>query len=179
MVLVLVSVAGTVVASFTVNALAALGEEVGWRGYLVPALLPLGRARAMVAVGVVWAFWHTPIVLLGYDYDGAARPLALLALTGFCIAVGTLLAWLRMRSDSAIPAAVAHGTLNGWMLLFPVLIAAGQPANLLTASPMGIVGIAVFAVLAGWLLTRRWGALPGTPRRTSRRAPSTPVPTAR
>lgn len=100
-VLVAVGVAGTVIASFTVNAAVALGEEVGWRGYLVPALLPLGRARAVILTGVIWAGWHAPIVLLGYDYAGSGRGVALVALAGFTIVVGTLLAWLRVRADSA------------------------------------------------------------------------------
>lgn len=153
-VLLVVSAIGTVIASFTVNAVAALGEEVGWRGYLVPALLPLGRVRAMILTGVIWAGWHTPIILLGYDYDGLARPMALLTLVGFCIVLGTLLAWLRIRSDSAVPAAVAHGTVNGWMRLVPLLVAAGQPVHLATASPMGLLGYAVFGALAAWLLIR-------------------------
>jgi len=154
MVILAASIAGTVIASFNVNALAALGEEVGWRGYLIPALLPLGRVRAIVLVGVIWAGWHAPIILLGYDYHGQARPVAMLLLAGFCILFGTLLGWLRMRSDSAIPAAVAHGTFNGWMRLVPLLVAVGQPVHLGTASPMGLLGYAAFGALAVWLLTR-------------------------
>ena len=152
--LLLVSVVGTVIASFSANALAAAGEEIGWRGYLLPALLPLGRVRALVVVGVVWAFWHAPIILLGYDYEDAGRAMALVALSGFCILFGTFLAWLRVRSDSVVPAAVAHGTVNGWMRVFPVLVAAGQPVSSLVASPMGLVGYAVFGALAAWVVTR-------------------------
>ena len=165
--LLLVSVVGTVIASFSANALAGLGEEIGWRGYLLPALLPLGRVRALVAVGVVWALWHAPIVLLGYDYDDAGRVTALLALTGFCILFGTVLAWLRVRSDSVVPAAVGHGTFNGWIRLSPLLVAAGQPVAYLTASPMGVVGYAVFGALAAWLLTR----CPWMPKTTRAAAP--------
>lgn len=164
-VLVLVSVVGTVIASFSANALAAVGEEIGWRGYLLPALLPLGRVRALVVVGVVWALWHAPVVLLGYDYDDVGRVTALVALIVFCVLFGTLLAWLRLRSDSVVPAAVAHGTFNGWIRLFPVLVAAGAQVSYLTGSPMGLVGYAVFGALAGWLLARcPWGPRPARSR---------------
>ena len=113
-VLLLVSVVGTVVASFSFNAFAALGEEVGWRGYLVPALLPLGRVRAMVLVGVIWAGWHAPIILLGYDYDGEPRLTAMLLLAGFCILFGTLLAWLRIQ-PLKVPWPTAPSTAGcGW-----------------------------------------------------------------
>lgn len=169
--LLLVSVVGTVIAAFSANALAAAGEETGWRGYLLPALLPLGRVRAVVIVGVVWALWHAPIILLGYDYEDAGRAAALVALSGFCILFGTFLAWLRVRSDSVVPAAVAHGTVNGWMRLFPVLVAAGQPVSSVVASPMGLVGYAVFGALAGWLLVR----CPWVPRPV-RREPSARQP---
>jgi uncharacterized protein len=51
-----------------VNAVPALAEEWGWRGWLLPALLPLGRWPAILLTGVVWGLWHAPIVLLGYNY---------------------------------------------------------------------------------------------------------------
>ena len=42
----------------------SLGEELGWRGYLLPRLLSVGRARALLLVGLVWAAWHLPLIFL-------------------------------------------------------------------------------------------------------------------
>src|ERR671912_1428859 len=39
----------------------ALGEEIGMRGYLQPRLMSLGRNRALLVVGLVWATWHMPL----------------------------------------------------------------------------------------------------------------------
>src|SRR5215208_2699392 len=39
----------------------ALGEEIGMRGYLQPHLMSLGRGRALLLVGLVWATWHMPL----------------------------------------------------------------------------------------------------------------------
>src|SRR5215211_9235105 len=39
----------------------ALGEEIGMRGYLQPRLMSLGRRRALLLVGLVWATWHMPL----------------------------------------------------------------------------------------------------------------------
>ena len=39
----------------------ALGEEIGMRGYLQPRLMSLGRTRALLLVGLVWATWHMPL----------------------------------------------------------------------------------------------------------------------
>ena len=42
----------------------ALAEEIGIRGYLLPKLLPLGRKRALLVSGLVWATWHMPLIFL-------------------------------------------------------------------------------------------------------------------
>ena len=43
--------------------LSVFGEEYGWRGYLLPKLLPLGELRASLLVGVIWGVWHFPNAL--------------------------------------------------------------------------------------------------------------------
>jgi uncharacterized protein len=40
-----------------------IGEEYGWRRYLLPRLLPLGEARATVVLAAIWGLWHVPILL--------------------------------------------------------------------------------------------------------------------
>src|SRR5215213_10630307 len=42
----------------------ALGEEIGMRGYLQPHLMSLGRTRALLVVGLVFATWHMPLIFL-------------------------------------------------------------------------------------------------------------------
>ena len=49
----------------------AFGEEVGWRGWLLTSLRPLGTWPALIIVGVIWGLWHAPLILLGYNF---ARP---------------------------------------------------------------------------------------------------------
>ena len=43
----------------------AFGEEYGWRGYLLPRLMPLGEIKASLIVGVIWSLWHLPALAGG------------------------------------------------------------------------------------------------------------------
>ena len=55
-------------AGITINAVAAFGEEYGWRNYLVNALKGKNFWVACLFIGVVWGFWHFPIILMGHNY---------------------------------------------------------------------------------------------------------------
>jgi membrane protease YdiL (CAAX protease family) len=99
---------GLAVACFT-----ALGEEIGWRGLLVPELLKLSSARTAALVsGLIWALWHFPVIIQS-DYQSAA-PLWV-QLTAFSVSVlgmAVLTTWLRIESGSIWPAVIWHGAHN-------------------------------------------------------------------
>lgn len=125
------------------NVIPAFGEEWGWRGYLLPALLPLGRWPALLISGVVWGLWHAPVILLGYNYPLHSPWTGLLLMVVFCVLVGVLLGWLRLRSGSVWPAAIGHAFINAAAGLAVVFAAAGaEPDN----AAVGLLG------WSGWLL---------------------------
>lgn len=126
------------------NSILAFGEELGWRGWLVPALRPMGVWPALILSGVIWGVWHSPIVLLGYNF-GRTDVTGVLFMIGGCIAWGVLLGWLRLRSASLWPAVLAHGSPNAAGGLI-VLFAASQP-DLALAGPLGIAAWIVVAVI--------------------------------
>jgi membrane protease YdiL (CAAX protease family) len=90
-----------------------LGEEIGWRGFLVPELMPhLGFTRTALLTGVIWATWHVPI-LVGADYNnGTPTWYGLTCFAVMVIAISFPFAWLRMRSGSLWSAALLHGSHN-------------------------------------------------------------------
>jgi membrane protease YdiL (CAAX protease family) len=48
----------------------ALGEEVGWRGYLQDRMVKrFGIRRGLVLLGLLWGYWHLPLVLMGWGFD--------------------------------------------------------------------------------------------------------------
>jgi len=103
--------------------LLALGEEIGWRGYLVPRLLPLGQIRALLISGLIWATWHVPFILwFGYHSDGNIV-LVLPLFYGTIVAAGFFFGYMRIYSDSVWPATIGHGTHNfawGMLAMFTV-----------------------------------------------------------
>ncbi|QTV79895.1 CPBP family intramembrane glutamic endopeptidase [Microbacterium sp. NIBRBAC000506063] len=128
------------------NSVLAFGEEIGWRGWLVPALRPLGTWPALLLSGAIWGLWHSPIILLGYNF-GRTDVVGVLLMTGGCVAWGVLFGWLRLRTGSVWPAVFAHGALNaaaGMVLLFA---APGEAIDLALAGPLGLVSWGVIAVI--------------------------------
>ncbi len=90
-----------------------VGEELGWRAVLQPALEQrFGAFKATLIVGLLWAYWHLPVNLNGYNDN--VHPV-LTSLVFFPLAVVAMsfgFAWLTKRSGSVWPAALAHGANN-------------------------------------------------------------------
>ncbi len=148
------------IAAATINALLAFGEEVGWRGFLVPALRPLGTWPSLLISGAVWGLWHSPIVLLGYNF-GRLDLTGVLFMTAGCIAWGVLFGWLRLRSASLWPAVFAHGALNASGALITLLVAAGTTFDMALAGPLGVAGwIACAIVVVVLMLTGQFRRQP-------------------
>ncbi|MEE2036901.1 CPBP family intramembrane metalloprotease [Nocardiopsis sp. CT-R113] len=130
-----------------INLVPALGEELGWRGWLLPKLMPLGTLPALLISGVIWGLWHAPLILLGYNYPDAPGWLGLTAMVGMCILVGTVFGWLRLRSGSVWPAALAHAAFNGAGATYLLFAAAGEHVDTTQATILGWSGWVVPLVL--------------------------------
>lgn len=57
-----------IIAAYTINALFAFGEELGWRGYLLKTLQKNKLLSASLIIGIVWGLWHFPLILIGHNY---------------------------------------------------------------------------------------------------------------
>lgn len=132
------------------SSLLAVGEELGWRGWLTPALRPMGTWATLLLTGVIWGLWHSPIILLGYNFARPDLSGVLLMVVG-CVAWGILLGWMRLRSASVWPAVLAHGSLNASAAVFLALFDAGQ-LDLALAGPLGVAAWIVLAVVIVILL---------------------------
>jgi hypothetical protein len=154
-----------------------LGEEYGWRGYLLPRLLPLGEVRATFVLAAIWGVWHLPMLLIGLNYPGqrlwAVAPVFLVtvALTAFPFT------WLYVASGGGVLAvAVMHAVLNALSDTFtssrylpdgnPLVVGAGGLVGAAILLAMVAVGRLVGATLMSALThgaTAKLSSLPLTP----------------
>lgn len=88
----------------------ALGEEIGWRGFLVPELAKqMSFTKLSVLTGLIWAVWHSPILLFA-DYNAGTN--RWFALGVMVTAMSFVMAWLTLKSNSVWPAAISHASHN-------------------------------------------------------------------
>jgi membrane protease YdiL (CAAX protease family) len=97
-----------------INFVAALGEEIGWRGFLVPTLHKRFQFGAVCLIsGVIWATWHYPLILAGpYRTPDLPAWFAVFCFTVMVLGSATIAAWLRLRSGSIWPCAIYHASHN-------------------------------------------------------------------
>ncbi|MEZ4869438.1 MAG: type II CAAX endopeptidase family protein [Caldilineaceae bacterium] len=135
---------------------AVLGEEIGWRGYLLPHLLPLGRVRAVLLSGLLHGVWHLPLILLTPFYHGDGNrwivvPLFLLMLT----AAGIFYGYLRLMSGSVWPGALAHSVFNTVLETLKVLTVPISALGMeYLAGESGIISLALLIAMVSVLLRR-------------------------
>lgn len=87
------------------NMLFTLGEELGWRGFLLPHLMPLGQWKAILVSGVIWGFWHAPVIMQGHNYPGYPI-LGVFMMIVFCVLLGAIFSWMYLNTKSPWVAAL-------------------------------------------------------------------------
>lgn len=143
-----VSIAFTLAPVF--NMLFTMGEELGWRGYLLPQLMPLGQWKAMLLSGLIWGVWHAPAIVQGHNYPGYPI-LGVFMMIAFCILLGIIISWLYLNTKSPWVAALAHGSVNAVAGLPIMFFEPGFDMAFAgtLAAPTAWVGMALFI---GWLM---------------------------
>lgn len=127
----------------TINAVAAFGEEYGWRGFLQKQYSYLSFWKMSLIIGIIWGLWHAPIIIQGYNYP--QNPvLGVFMMIGFTVLLTPLISYIRIRSESVIAAAIMHGCINATAGLSLLFTMGGSD---LTIGLMGLAGFIAMAIV--------------------------------
>jgi len=131
------------------ESIVAFGEEYGWRGYLLPRLMPLGEIKASLILGIVWSLWHLPVLFAGVLYGGNNPWLALVIFV-FTVTMSTFAyTWLGTASHhSSMLATIFHGSTNWFANRLATFLASGSLLSFGLAMGIGwmLIVIAVYRV---------------------------------
>jgi membrane protease YdiL (CAAX protease family) len=147
------AVATTIVTVYSIRT--AAGEEIGWRGYMLTRLIDAGVPKPVLLSGVIWGFWHVPLILGGVYLAGpppvASAALWLVTATAFSF----IFARLRLATGSVWPTITLHAAWNS------VIQVAFDPASTgagatLWVGESGILVALVMIVMAVIFSCREW-----------------------
>lgn len=143
-----------------INMIPAIGEEAGWRGYMMPRLKErFGLLNGRLLGGMIWGIWHWPLMLLiGYEYGTnylGAPILGLAVWCVFCFALNTLLDVLYEKTECIWFPAIAHGAINAIAAL-PMFLTPPENAyyTVLGPMPIGLISMLPMLAAAVWLTIR-------------------------
>lgn len=138
-----ITVASSLSAGITINALFAFGEEIAWRGWLLKQFEGVKFMKTALIIGTFWGIWHAPLIAMGHNY--AQHPfIGIGMMILLCILLTPIIQYLRIKSKSAISAAIFHGTLNageGASILYI------EKFNDLLGGPVGLAGFLMLLVI--------------------------------
>jgi uncharacterized protein len=138
--------------------LLGLAEEIGMRGYLQPRLMSLGRNRALLVVGLVWATWHMPLYYFMAKLFPVGNVLLFLPLFyGTIVAASFFFGYMRIYTGSIWPATIAHAVHNAAWESLAAFTVTSSPVlvNFYLVGDYGIlivIGVAMAAIGVGYYL---------------------------
>jgi len=133
----------------------ALGEEIGWRGFLLPKMSEILNINiAVVISGAIWAAWHFPLMLTGLYQAGTPVWYQLTLFTIEVISITGILAFLRLKSRSVWPAAIFHASHNYFdQVIFSPLTNSERSAYFVGET--GIITVVVVVVIVTVIMVKR------------------------
>ncbi len=168
--LILLVVGGTV--GLLLPGFFAFGEELGWRGFLVPELYKhVNFTKTAVISGLIWSVYHYPLVIgLEADELGVNTAYLLVMATVGGIGLSTIMAWLRLKSGSVWTAVFFHAGLNSYNQgIFENLTETTSNLTNYISGEFGLM-MSLVAAFTGYLFWRKRDALP-QPNHQPKKAP--------
>ena len=150
--------AGRLALAIAIFTVVLLGEEIGWRGFLLLRLAEVTSGRwAAILTGAFHAMFHLPLLLLTTTYQSAGSrwvvvPMVMVTLT----LAGVWYGWLRAWSGSIWPVALSHSAFNNVAETVGGAAVATSPVTMAyVTTETGVVTMGIVALVAAYLLVRR------------------------
>lgn len=137
---------------------AALGEELGWRGLLVPELSRcMGYTKLSFVSGLIWTVWHLPLMFFGGYHGTGPLWISLVFFAIYVVASSFIHAWMRLVSGSIWVSALLHGASNYFIQLFYPTLTVRTPAGeaMLGEFGWGVPIVSVAIAVGFWSFRRR------------------------
>lgn len=135
--------------------IAALGEEIGWRGLLVPELSKVTTfPKTVLLTWVVWAIWHYPVIIFADYHSQAPRWFDLTTLSISILGLSCFTAWLRLMSGSIWPAVLWHGAHNLFIQEAFLHMSIDTPLSKFIVDDFGI-GLVLVTLILGLVIWRK------------------------
>jgi len=155
----IVKILGSLTGGVLLAAILAVGEEIGWRGLLVPQLARLTPfARTALISGIIWGIWHIPLIIGGGYSSGAPIWWAIACFMVLIVGMSFPFAWLRLASGSIWPAVLMHAVHNTFIqsVLDEITVDTGPTEYFTTEFGLAL---AIMGVIVGVLFWRQGKSL--------------------
>ncbi len=124
----------------------ALGEDIGWQGYMLPLLCRKMPVRcAVILNGALWGLAHAPLIYYGMNYGAGyfgAPYIGIFMMIFVTIVLGIWMSYITLKTKNCMYAAIMHGAADiiGEVGLW---ISLSTKSSLLGPAPTGIIGLSV------------------------------------
>ena len=131
------------------NLFAAAGEEIGWRGLLVPEMAKfMGFTKLALLSGAIWTAWHFPMILFSTYHGAGPLWFSIAVFIPSVMGAGLVLAWLTLKSGSVVPAILFHGFWNYFIQQFYPALTVQTAGTEMILGEFGWASPAIYVVLA-------------------------------
>lgn len=148
-------------AGFVTSAILALGEELGWRGLLVPEVAKLTSfTKTALLTGIIWSVWHYPLILFANYNNRTPAWFGLTCFTVMIVGINFASVWLRLKSGSLWTGVIFHAAHNLFIQSVFTPLTARRPITKYFIDEFGVT-LAVAALVVAFYFWRRRAEVEG------------------
>ncbi len=112
----LLALIGILILIVCAELIGAMGEELGWRGYMLTRLIDAGVPQPVLVSGIIWSLWHWPLILLVPPASNLPQIVTACIFLVTITSLGCISARLRLATGSLWPSILLHAAWNGLIL---------------------------------------------------------------